>query len=153
MVRPALDDDTAADLAAQVARRALARPDADLTVADLAEGAQSIRAALETVGGIWPMLVLAALGAGPQRYGELKRIVVGINDRMLSQTLHRLVRDGVAHRQVVEARRSCVEYELTALGVEVRESLTDFLIVVLALAPRVAQARKDYDDANPDEVR
>lgn len=112
-----------------------------VSVTELLDSADTVHAALETVGHPWAMLVLTALTGGPARYGELKTTVVGINDRMLSLTLQRFDRDGLVTREVVAQRRSCVHYELTPLGQQVALSLGGFLRTVLDLAPEVAAAR------------
>ncbi|WP_300682203.1 helix-turn-helix domain-containing protein [Nocardioides sp.] len=116
-------------------------PQPAVNVAELLDGAGTVHAAVETVGHPWAMLVLTSLAAGPSRYGQLKTDVTGINDRMLSLTLQRFTRDGLVHRQVVAAKRSCVEYRLTPLGHQVALALGDFLRTVLDLAPEVARAR------------
>lgn len=122
-----------------------------VTIDDLLAGSGTVRAALETIGGVWPMTVLIALDTEPRRYGELRRAVVGINDRMLSQTLRRFVRDGLVARGVMPSRRSCVQYVLTDLGVEVRAAVAEFASVVIGLAPRVAAAREEFDRRSDEE--
>lgn len=123
----------------------------EVTVDDVLAGSGTVRAALETIGGVWPMMVLIALDTEPRRYGELRRTVTGINDRMLSQTLRRFVRDGLADRGVMPTRRSCVQYTLTDLGVEVRAAVADLTAVIIRLAPRVEQARERFDRLSGEE--
>ena len=57
------------------------------------------RAAWEHVTGRWGALVLGALADGPMRFGAVRRAVGGVSDRMLSQTLQALERDGLVHRE------------------------------------------------------
>lgn len=118
-----------------------------ITVADICAGAGSIRAALETVGGPWPMAVLTALRPGPCRYGELKQVVEGINDRMLSQTLHRFLRDGLVATAPVASGASRQHYALTGLGEEVVAALGVFIEEVVRLAPQVAAARARFAES------
>src|SRR5215218_8921478 len=78
------------------------------------------RTTLALVGDTWSVVVIMALGERPRRYGELHERIGGISKKMLTQTLHKLVRNGlVAHEE-----RS---YALTDLG-------TSLLGVVRALA-------------------
>ncbi|MEO9329688.1 winged helix-turn-helix transcriptional regulator [Gordonia aurantiaca] len=123
----------------------------EVRIDDVLAGSGIVRAALETIGGVWPMMVLIALDTEPRRYGELRRAVTGINDRMLSQTLHRFVRDGLVDRGVMPTRRSCVLYTLTDLGVEVRAAVADFTSVIIRLAPRVGEARERFDRQSGEE--
>lgn len=115
--------------------------DRALAVDDLCAGAGSIRAALDTVGSVWAMAVLAALGTEPLRYSQLKRRVTGINDRMLTQILHRFVRDGLAERQ----GSGHSAYALTDIGREVSTAVGEFVYVIMKLAPEVARARARHD--------
>lgn len=73
---------------------------------------------LHIVGGRWKGLVLWNLRNGPRRYGELKRILVIINDKMLSQTLRELEEHGVIHRRVFDVIPPKVEYSLTEEGLK-----------------------------------
>ncbi len=63
------------------------------------------------------MLVVVLLGGGPRRFNELKRMIDGISQRMLSLTLKGLERDGLVRRTVTPTIPPRVDYELTELGV------------------------------------
>lgn len=104
-----------------------------------------MRAALDTIGGTWAMATLTGLRVGPLRYSQLRRLVVGISDRMLSQTLKAFERDGLVERRVLRTIPSHVEYELTDVGRKVLCALNDFLITIMRLAPEVAAARQRYE--------
>ena len=67
------------------------------------------RTTLALVGDTWSVVVIMALGERPRRYGELRERIGGISNKMLTQTLHKLVRNGLVER---DARA----YELTVLG-------------------------------------
>ncbi|MGW0027683.1 winged helix-turn-helix transcriptional regulator [Rhodococcus sp. NPDC003383] len=131
--------------AAEVVERIEARDDRLVAIEDLHDGAGSIRAALETVGGVWAMSILTALRSGSMRYSEIKRCVAGVNDRMLAQTLQRFVRDGLVERRPVPGSASREEYALTDIGFEICSAISEFVYVVMKLAPRVAQARERHD--------
>ncbi|MEM7378126.1 MAG: helix-turn-helix domain-containing protein [Pseudomonadota bacterium] len=64
----------------------------------------------------WTMLTLAALMAGPMRFGALRRRIEGVSQKMLTKTLRNLEDDGLVLRQVFDERPLRVEYSLTPLG-------------------------------------
>lgn len=76
------------------------------------------REVLRHVTGRWGVLLLVALRDGPQRFGELRRRVDGISERMLAQTLVWLEQDGFVQRIVHPVAALHVEYRLTPLGEE-----------------------------------
>jgi DNA-binding HxlR family transcriptional regulator len=76
------------------------------------------RAILTRLGEKWALLAIAALVAEPHHFGELRRRLQGVSQKMLTQTLRSLERDGLIHRQVLDARPIRVKYSLTALGTE-----------------------------------
>ncbi|MER5767698.1 winged helix-turn-helix transcriptional regulator [Streptomyces sp. NPDC001985] len=72
---------------------------------------------MDVVGGKWKALILWALhDAGTLRFGELRRAVAGVSEKMLIQQLRELESDGVVHREVHREVPPRVEYSLTALG-------------------------------------
>ena len=71
---------------------------------------------LSVIGGRWKGLVFWNLRDGEKRYGELKKILVGINDKMLSQVLKELEKNGVVNRKVYDVVPPKVEYSLTKEG-------------------------------------
>lgn len=74
------------------------------------------RQLLDSLSDKWVTLVVAALGDGPQRYSDLARHLAGISQKMLTQTLRRLERDGILTREVTPSVPVRVDYELTPLG-------------------------------------
>jgi DNA-binding HxlR family transcriptional regulator len=64
----------------------------------------------------WVCLVLCALSDGPMRHGELARLIAGVSQKMLTQTLRNLERDGILLRTVTPSMPMRVDYELTDLG-------------------------------------
>jgi DNA-binding HxlR family transcriptional regulator len=104
------------------------------------------RPALEHITGRWGVLVLAALRElGVARFGELRRKVDGISEKMLSQTLHTLERDGFASRTVVAAMPPHVEYRLTPLGAETAAKLLDLIRHLRHAMPAILAAQDQYD--------
>ena len=90
------------------------------------------RKALELVGSKWALLIFPALAAGPMRNSALLRKIEGISQKMLTQTLKELERNGLVTRCNLETAAPHVEYELSPLG----ESLSDTLIALPAKSTR-----------------
>jgi DNA-binding HxlR family transcriptional regulator len=79
---------------------------------------------LDVIGGKWKALILWELHAHPVRFGELKRRVPGISEKMLIQQLRELEADGVVHREVFHEIPPRVEYSVTKLGSSLNDALT-----------------------------
>ena len=75
-----------------------------------------VEATLEAIGGRWKVLILHELFSGTKRFGELHRNLHGITQKMLTQQLREMERDGLVHREVYMQVPPKVEYSLTALG-------------------------------------
>jgi DNA-binding HxlR family transcriptional regulator len=86
-----------------------------------------VRTTLNVLGGKWKLLVLSCLLEGPRRYGELKRLMPEITEKMLIQELRELELDGIVARRVYQQVPPKVEYYLTELGEQVHP-LFDSLI-------------------------
>ncbi|GAA1615053.1 winged helix-turn-helix transcriptional regulator [Leucobacter chromiireducens] len=74
------------------------------------------RQLLDRIGDRWTVLIIGALGDGPLRFGELSRRVDGVSQKMLTQTLRALERDGLVTRTLYPQVPPRVEYELTQAG-------------------------------------
>jgi DNA-binding HxlR family transcriptional regulator len=74
------------------------------------------RQVMETVGGKWAALLVSALADGPMRHGELRTRIAGVSQKMLTQTLRELERDGLVTRTVTPSVPVRVDYALTSLG-------------------------------------
>ncbi|MFI9408948.1 winged helix-turn-helix transcriptional regulator [Nocardia gamkensis] len=103
------------------------------------------RQVLDHITGRWGMLILAALGGGPLRFSELHGLIGGISEKMLSQTLRTLVRDGLVARTVEPTTPPRVSYELTALGQGLTESLQQFLDWIRQHTVEVVAAQRRHD--------
>ncbi|MCA6445084.1 MAG: helix-turn-helix transcriptional regulator [Bacteroidetes bacterium] len=71
---------------------------------------------LSVIGGRWKSLVFWNLRDGTKRFGELKKILVGVNDKMLTQVLRELEQSGIVSRKVHQVVPPKVEYALTKEG-------------------------------------
>jgi DNA-binding HxlR family transcriptional regulator len=80
-------------------------------------------AAVDVVGGKWKPLVLWALSGQPRRFGALRRELPGVSEKVLTQQLRELERDGIVHRAVHDQVPPRVEYSLTELGVSLERAL------------------------------
>src|ERR1700733_15990035 len=77
---------------------------------------RAVSQVLARVGDKWSVLIVSLLGEGPRRFNEIKRMVGGISQRMLTLTLRGLERDGLVTRTVFPTIPPRVDYELTDLG-------------------------------------
>ena len=80
------------------------------------EECRNLNSILAHVGDKWTVLIVVLLGDGPKRFNEIKRMVGGISQRMLTLTLRGLERDGLVTRTVFPTIPPRVDYELTDLG-------------------------------------
>jgi DNA-binding HxlR family transcriptional regulator len=80
------------------------------------EHCRAVGSILARVGDKWTVLIVVLLGDGPKRFNEIKRMVGGISQRMLTFTLRGLERDGLVTRTVFATTPQRVDYELTKLG-------------------------------------
>jgi DNA-binding HxlR family transcriptional regulator len=104
------------------------------------------RLLLDRISDKWVTLVICSLEDGPQRFSEVSRRLAGVSQKMLTQTLRTLERDGLVTRTVTASVPVRVDYALTPLG----QSLLDPIKHVKAWAerhvPEVLEAQRSYDD-------
>ncbi|MFJ9635967.1 winged helix-turn-helix transcriptional regulator [Streptomyces sp. NPDC101178] len=105
------------------------------------------RSTLEHATGRWGSLTLGALYEESLRFNELRRRVDGVSEKMLSQTLHALERDGLVLREAQPVNPPRVDYELTPLGREVADRLLGLIHLVEGRMDDVLAARTRYDEA------
>lgn len=103
------------------------------------------RHTLEHVTGRWGLLALAALHDGEARFSALRRRVDGISEKMLSQTLQTLERDGFVHRAAQPTIPPRVDYSLTPLGRAAADKLAELIDLLEAHMPEVVKAQEHYD--------
>jgi DNA-binding HxlR family transcriptional regulator len=105
---------------------------------------------LERIGGKWSTLIIAVLGQSetPVRFNDLRRYVSGISQKMLTQTLRELERDGLVTRTVYPVIPPRVEYALTPLGHTVKEPLNALTAWVQLHLNEVVAARAAFDANN-----
>jgi len=103
------------------------------------------RQLLDRLSDKWVTLVLAALGERPQRYSQLARTIAGVSQKMLTQTLRTLERDGLLTRTVTATVPVTVTYELTALGRSLLEVIAGLKLWAELHMDDVLEARASYD--------
>jgi DNA-binding HxlR family transcriptional regulator len=80
------------------------------------EDCRAVSSVLARVGDKWSVLIIVLLGDGTKRFNEIKRMVGGISQRMLTLTLRGLERDGLVTRTIYPTIPPRVDYDLTELG-------------------------------------
>lgn len=104
---------------------------------------------LDMVASKWTALAIGALEGEPKRFGELKRELEGVSQKMLTQTLRTLERDGLVTRTVYPTVPLRVEYQLTELGRSVIEPLASLRMWAQQNYDSVAEARETFDSTEP----
>lgn len=103
------------------------------------------RKLLDRIADKWVALAVKSLAEGPKRYSEVSRQLAGVSQKMLTQTLRSLERDGILTRTVTPSVPARVDYALTPLG----ESLSVILGQLKEWAeqhvPEIDRARTEYD--------
>lgn len=82
-----------------------------------------IAAAMSVIDGKWKVSVLWELEQRARRFGELRRLVPGVSEKVLAAQLRELETDGIVHREVYDEVPPRVEYSLTPLGQDLNEAL------------------------------
>jgi DNA-binding HxlR family transcriptional regulator len=101
---------------------------------------------LDQIGSKWAVLVLGELGRhGARRFTQLRQALAGVSEKMLTQTLRTLERDGLVRRTVYPVVPARVEYELTPLGQTLRDPLKMLTEWSVRHITDVIAAREDYD--------
>jgi len=103
------------------------------------------RRLLDRIGDRWTVLIVGALDEGPQRFSALAGKVGGISQKMLTQTLRSLERDGFVTRTVFAEVPPRVEYELTGLGRSLQGPLRALEEWAVANMTEVRSRQEDYD--------
>ena len=111
------------------------------------------RKLLDRISDKWVTLVLAALGSGPDcdgdprpmRFSELSRLLAGVSQKMLTQTLRSLERDGLITRTATPTVPVTVTYELTALGLSLQQTMRSLKTWAQTNMDDVLAHRETYD--------
>jgi DNA-binding HxlR family transcriptional regulator len=103
------------------------------------------RTVLDSIADKWATLIIDLLGEGPRRFGALRRAIGGISQKMLTQTLRNLERDGLVARRVYPTTPPSVEYSLTPLGATLAAPIGELRRWAEANIERVLAARAAFD--------
>ena len=104
-----------------------------------------IRTVLAQIGDKWSLLVILQLRAGGQRFSQLQRAISDISQRMLTQTLRKLERDGLVSRKVTPSTPPRVDYAITALGQSLFEPIGAMAQWAIDKQPDILKARDQFD--------
>lgn len=107
----------------------------------------SSRQLLDAISDKWVCLTMSTLSGGPQRYSDIARHIAGISQKMLTQTLRNLERDGLIKRTVTPSVPVRVDYELTPLGASLMPVMAAVKEWAEANMSKVLEARSAYDGA------
>ncbi|MGI5156375.1 winged helix-turn-helix transcriptional regulator [Microbispora sp. CA-102843] len=102
------------------------------------------RPILDQIADKWSMMVMAVLNE-PRRFNELKRRLEGVTQRVLTQTLRRLERNGMIARRVLPTSPVGVEYSLTPLGESLREPFGRLYDWTVDNADEIQRHQMEYD--------
>nr|WP_330084928.1 helix-turn-helix domain-containing protein [Methylocystis iwaonis] len=110
------------------------------------EACPFVRDVLNRVGDKWSVLVIMLLGDGTKRFSELKRLIDGVSQRMLTLTLRGLERDGLVFRKVFPTVPPRVEYTLTPLGKTLLKTVSSLAIWGIDNREEIERAREEFDN-------
>jgi DNA-binding HxlR family transcriptional regulator len=109
---------------------------------------RDVASILARVGDKWSVFVIMRLGDGPRRFNEIKRMVGGISQRMLTLTLRGLERDGLVTRTVFPTIPPRVDYELTDLGRGLSQPVIALGTWAIEHLTEIEDARARFDRRN-----
>ena len=106
-----------------------------------------VRNVLDQLGDKWSVLIITALAERPYRFGQLKREIGDISQRMLTQTLRDLQADGMIERTVYPTTPPSVEYKLSPMGHSFLVPLSAMVDWAFAHFPAIREARAEFRKA------
>lgn len=106
-----------------------------------------VRNVLDQLGDKWSVLIITALAHRPYRFGELKREISDISQRMLTQTLRDLQADGLIERTVFPTTPPSVEYKLSPMGRSFLVPLSAMVDWAFEYFPAIREARAEFAKA------
>src|SRR6202165_769643 len=109
------------------------------------EDCRNLSSILARVGDKWTVLIVVLLGDGPKRFNEIKRMVGGISQRMLTFTLRGLERDGLVTRTVFPTTPPRVNYELTKLGSTLWDAVEPLSSWARSHVTEILRSREQFD--------
>ena len=108
-----------------------------------------VRQILTDVGDKWSILVLIALSEGPRRFSALRRDIPDVSQKMLTQTLRKLERDGLVSRHVTPSTPPRVDYDVTRLGSSLMGQIAPLAGWAARNLDQIAAARAAFDARPP----
>jgi DNA-binding HxlR family transcriptional regulator len=109
------------------------------------EDCRAVSSVLARVGDKWSVLIIVLLGDGPKRFNEIKRMIGGISQRMLTLTLRGLERDGLVKRTQFPTIPPRVDYELTQLGQSLWKAVKPLGAWAQGHVKHITRARATFD--------
>lgn len=106
-----------------------------------------VRGVLDRISDKWSMLLVMTLASGPKRFNQLRREVPDISQKMLTQTLRDLQRDGMVARRVFDTKPPSVEYRLTPMGQSIIVPFGHLIEWASANHRHIGTARTEFDAA------
>jgi DNA-binding HxlR family transcriptional regulator len=106
---------------------------------------RAVSSVLARIGDKWSVLIIVLLGDGTKRFNEIKRMVGGISQRMLTLTLRGLERDGLVTRTMFPTIPPRVDYELTDLGRSLWTAVEPFALWARGHVADIHRAREKFD--------
>lgn len=104
------------------------------------------RMVLDRIADKWAVLLLGMLSEGPLRFNELRRRIEGLSQKMLSQSLKSLERDGLVHRKAIATVPVTVEYSITELGRTLTTTVDALRIWAETHIEDVLASQRQYDN-------
>lgn len=144
--------ETSVEAAAADKTPAVSKPPA-VSKYDIGEAMCPYRLVLEHVTSRWGVLVLIELLDRPYRFSELRRAIGRVSEKMLTQTLQTLERDGLVHRDAKPVIPPRVDYSLTELGREAAEQVRALAVWTKDRMDDVEKSRHVYDEARASAAR
>src|SRR6202007_30935 len=109
------------------------------------EDCRAVSSILARVGDKWTVVIVGLLGDGPKRFNEIRRMVDGISQRMLTFTLRGLERDGLVRRTVFPTNPPRVDYELTKRGSSLWAAREPLSLWARAHVSEILKSRELFD--------
>jgi DNA-binding HxlR family transcriptional regulator len=106
-----------------------------------------VRGVLDRISDKWSMLLVMTLADSPKRFNQLRREVPDISQKMLTQTLRDLQRDGLVARRVYDTKPPSVEYRLTPMGESIIVPFGHLIEWASENHRRISASRVEFDKA------